>query len=210
MDLEVLVRERLEQDVYLRAALPALVHRVNNATQILTGLNALLGLPGGAALLAARSGDLDAVSELYERSGWLLGVFGSALGASTLNERRERDGLVPVLDLARELFRRQGRELAFSGALPLLAPRAGRGWEAPWTVGSWLHGALLAAPAGACVRVSMSRDRGAVVLEDDAPFGPERARLARTIAARVEGVACDESVPRLVLAAAWFEPDAST
>lgn len=203
-ELAASVRGRLEDDPYLRAALPALVHRVNNATQILTGLNALLSLPGGAELFATRASDLAAVSEVYDRSGWLLAVFGSALGAATLSDRRERDGLVPVVELARELARRRGRELEFSGALPSLEPRAGLGFELPWAVGAWMHGALLATPDGARVRFVGTDRRGAWSLTDDAPIDAARAELARRIEARVPGSAHAANEARIDFDARWF------
>lgn len=204
-DLGAEARRRLARDPYLRAALPALVHRVNNATQILTGLNALLSIGGGEALFEARRGDLEEVSRLYDESGWLLAVFGSALGAATLNQRRERDGLAPVLGLARELARRQGKELELRAARPQLSPAAGEGWEIAWAVGSWIHAGVLSAAPGAHVVAEFRCTSAGVVLVDDAPMGSERAALAQRVHALVRGARAELDPPSLIFASHWFE-----
>jgi len=175
-----------------------LMHRINNATQVLAGLNALITLGSAEALLASRASDLQQVARTYAESGWLLAALGSALGAETLLERREAQGLEPVLELARELARRTGTQLEFAGQVPRLCPTAGRGWEPAWALGSWLF-ALSATPAAP---VRLLGDEGALRVEDDAPWSTARAALAQHIASRIADVQCGPN--RLRLGPSWF------
>lgn len=191
----------LAHDAFARAALPVLMHRINNATQVLAGLNALLALRGTEALALARSADLSEIAITYAESGWLLAVLGSALGTESLLERRERAGLAATLALAAELARRGGRVLEIRGEPPELDPRAGSGWEAAWVVGSWLHGACLAAPSSATVSVRLERGSAGLAFVDDAPWDDARAKLATQLVARVPGVST--APQRLALAPAW-------
>jgi hypothetical protein len=183
------------------------VHRANNATQILASLRALL-VVGDAGGLEGRAADLADAGRAYAEAGWLLAVLGSALGADTLLARRDEDGLDAVLRLARELARREGRELGVTGAVPRLDARAGAGFEAPWALGSWLHGAVLAAPEGARVQVVLALDERGLAVADDAPATVEREQLALRLVARVRGLAIDAARRRLMLDARWFRADA--
>lgn len=191
----------LARDAFARAALPVLMHRINNATQVLAGLNALLALRGAEPLAEARSADLSGIASTYAESGWLLAVLGSALGAETLLERRERAGLAATIALVSELARRAGRTLECRGAPPELNAGHGAGWEAAWAVGSWLHAALLATPSGACLRVRIEHDGAGTRFVDDAPWDETRAELATRLSSRVPGLSAERS--ELRLAAAW-------
>jgi hypothetical protein len=178
--------EQLATDAYARAALPVLMHRINNATQVLAGLNALLKLGAAPGLLEQRAQDLGQVARTYADSGWLIAVLGSALGAETLLERREQGGLEAVLELAVELARREQRELVIHGRPPRLRPEAGGGWEAAWALGTWLHAAsALSAPK---VEVRLEHGGSGLELHDDAAWDAQRAAAGARIASRVVDV----------------------
>ena len=92
-------------DPLAEALFPVLIHRLNNATQVLSALNAALGAGLDDALLGGSSENLAAASRDVHELGWLLGVLASAGGADLLLERRtlERgalrgDGLRWMLD----------------------------------------------------------------------------------------------------------------
>ena len=63
-------------DPLVQALLPVALHQLGNATQLLTGLNAMLGFEDGHQLLAARAGDFTRAGETIERVGWLMGGLG--------------------------------------------------------------------------------------------------------------------------------------
>ncbi|MBI5431961.1 MAG: hypothetical protein HZA52_03915 [Planctomycetes bacterium] len=114
-------------DAAARALLPVLLHRVNNATQVLVGIDELLR--SGRA--AEFSPDLARISGDVHEVGWLFGVLAAGLDADTLVERVERDGLASVARWATLAVRRVERELELVGAAelllaapPRLAPRA--------------------------------------------------------------------------------------
>src|SRR5262245_57726535 len=123
------------RDPLARALLPVLLHRVANAAQILSGLDALL--PLGPAVLEERSGDLASAGETVDDVGWLLALLASASGSRLLLGRRNRGGLPPLLDGVRGCLRREGRDLApAEGPLPELAPDVADGWQLPWAIAS--------------------------------------------------------------------------
>jgi len=118
--------------------LPVLLHRIGNAAQLLSGLDALLAVDPAA--LEARAGDLAETSGQVGEIGWLLALAASAIGGNLLLERRERDGLDPLVVCVRACLRREGRDLERAPRrLPRLAPGVGEGWELPWAVGSLLY-----------------------------------------------------------------------
>src|SRR5258705_6178932 len=132
-------------DPLARAMLPVLLHRVGNAAQLLTALDALVAVDARA--LETRSGDLASVGESVDEIGWLLALLASASGARLLLDRRERSGLVPLVACVRACLRREGRDLADPGhALASLATGVGDGWQLPWAVGSLLYLAGRALP----------------------------------------------------------------
>src|SRR5262249_14059378 len=124
-------------DPFARALLPVLLHRIGNASQLLSNLAALLEVRASA--LDERSDDLAAAGGIVDDTGWLLAMPASASGANLLLERRETHGLGPVVDGVRACLRREGRDLdPARGALPRLEPHVGSGWELPWYLGSVL------------------------------------------------------------------------
>jgi hypothetical protein len=118
--------------------LPVLLHRIGNASQLLSNLEALLSVRPAA--LEERSEDLAAAGEIVDDAGWLLALLGSACGARLLLDRREAHGLAPLVACVRACLRREGRDLdATKAPLPKLAPDVGSGWELPWYVASVLY-----------------------------------------------------------------------
>ncbi|MCC6406398.1 MAG: hypothetical protein IT453_04465 [Planctomycetes bacterium] len=114
-------------DAAARALLPVLLHRVNNSTQVLVGVDELLRIGRASEF----SPDLARISSDVHEVGWLFGVLAAGLGADTLVERVERDGLASVARWATLAVRRTERELEWTGAVglqliapPRLAPRA--------------------------------------------------------------------------------------
>ena len=131
------------------ALLPALLHRVQNTTQLIVGVRALAALEP-LSLPQRSSGDLAAAARAAHEQGWLLGVLSRALGADLLLAREERDGLRPVLELVRDGLRREGRDLTFAvGEMP----RLGTAIDGPDTAARCAALAALAWAAGtACER----------------------------------------------------------
>ena len=128
-------------DPLVHALLPVLLHKLGNATQLLTGLNAMLAFDDGASLVAGRAADLARAGETIERMGWLLGVLGSAAGDELLLARRAPAGLAWMIELLQDGCRRDGTQLAGPNALPGLAPSALDGWQLPWGVARLLFAA---------------------------------------------------------------------
>ncbi len=79
-------------DELARALLPALLHRLNNVTQVLAGVNSLVRVTGSPAVLLERAGDLEHAGGALERLGWLVGALargmGTGIGAPREDERR--------------------------------------------------------------------------------------------------------------------------
>jgi hypothetical protein len=135
--------------------LPVLLHRMGNAAQLLTGLDALLAVDPGA--LESRADDLASARALVDETGWLLALLASASGARMLLDRRERGGLAPLLACVRACLRREERDLdAVEGALPGLAPDVGEGWQLPWTIASFLYLAGRSGPPRSSLPWSLS------------------------------------------------------
>lgn len=146
-------------DPLARAMLPVLLHRIGNASQLLSNLAALLDVRAGA--LEERAEDLAAAGGIVDETGWLLALLASASGANLLLERREAHGLAPLVDGVRACLRRENRDLApFRGSLPLLAPHVGSGWELPWYVGSVLYLSGRALPEKQSLAWSIARGEG--------------------------------------------------
>lgn len=128
-----------------RELLPTLLHELANATQLLTGLHALMTLPGGDELLATREEDLGRAAEETHRLGWLLGVLGAASGHDTLLSRREAEGLTWVRGLVEKACRKADHELGPGPeALPGLRGDLPDAWSCAWTFGA----ALASQPKG--------------------------------------------------------------
>lgn len=160
------------------ALLPTLLHRINNTTQTLVAVRALLD---GGDMPPRCSEDLAAASRAAHEEGWLLGVIAGGLGADLLLARHESDCLAPLMKLAREAVRRAGKELEYDEAsVPRLrAPRgpdAPAAWRVCWSIAKliWLAGSR--AEAGSRMNVRFDHADGACVLRGDR--GADREWLA--------------------------------
>ena len=118
-------------DPVSRALLPILLHEVNNATQLLVGLRALLGIPGGEEMFAQRADDLARTSRTMDDLGFALAVIATAGGANMLMARRLDRGLEILWSLAVRSIQRDGQGTV-TGEPPRIAPRALDGWQVPW------------------------------------------------------------------------------
>ncbi len=126
-------------DPLARALLPIILHKLANATQLLSGMNAMLGLEGGDELFNARASDLSRCSLDLNRLGWALAVVASGSGADLLLSRREPRGLETLLGLVGDACRREGcAGISLPEPLPRLTPGALSGWELPWALASLL------------------------------------------------------------------------
>ncbi|MCP3920259.1 MAG: hypothetical protein GY711_32435 [bacterium] len=157
--------------------LPVVLHKLNNATQLLVGLNTLLGMEGGEELALERSGDLADASRTVHRLGWAMAVIASGNGSDLLLERREPEGLAILIELAVEAARRSGGSIAAPVNVPSLAPEVLDGWQIPWGVAT----VLLAATADV--------DHVEWTLE------PERFEVTAGAAARTAAAAVLERLP---------------
>jgi hypothetical protein len=137
--METRTRERRAGGDRLAAALmPVVLHGLNNTTQLLASLNALLAIDRSQVLFEGRAGDIAYAARVVDELGWVLAVLASASGADVLLERRRSAGLKPLLETVRDALRRDGSDLELPEILPELEPDVGRGWELPWAVASWL------------------------------------------------------------------------
>ena len=180
--------------------MPVFLHRVNNTTQLVTNLNAVLA-QGGARQAACGAGLAEAARESDEL-GWALGVIACGLGADLLLARHERAGLRPMLVLVRGALRREGRDAVLPEALPELEPLGGEGWRTAWGVSElvWLAGSAL--PRGGALRFELVSDAGVHVLRADrgagAPLAEAGERIERELAGAefaVRGEAWSLSLP---------------
>ncbi len=146
-------------DALTAGLMPVVIHRLNNATQLLANFQALMQLGGADDLLRDRAGDLAETAETVHELGYVLAVIAAASGADLLRDRREARGLAWTLDAVRDGLRREGREVdAPAGPLPDLAPGTGDGWRVAWAFGSAVYAAGLAAPVDAPLSWSLRVD----------------------------------------------------
>ncbi len=133
----------LASDELASALLPVLIHRMNNATQMLSNLSSLARLgaaaPSGKDWLEERAEDLVQTSDSVDEIGYLLAVLASASGANLLLERRLPRGLSWMMSAVQDLLRRDGHAVAScSRPVPDQAPGVASGWELCWAVGALL------------------------------------------------------------------------
>lgn len=136
-----LVPEQLETraaDPFSAALLPVLMHRMNNATQLLSNLNAVLRADTSRDWMGDRSEDLAKTGEDLHDLGYLLAVLSSAAGSDLLLSRRQPRGLEIMLGAVDDLTRREEHRIASECPLPKLAPQVHGGWELPWAFGALL------------------------------------------------------------------------
>lgn len=148
-----------------RALLPALLHRLNNVTQLIAGVNALVRLSGTPAPLERCGRDLEHSAAALERLGWQVHALSRALGAPIGAERREERALEWLVELVAEALQREGRALASSGALPRLP--ASCGLAQCWEFAGRLHAAALAAPVRSVLGWSARIEDGRLELESE-------------------------------------------
>ncbi|MBL4769739.1 MAG: hypothetical protein JKY61_01000 [Planctomycetes bacterium] len=123
----------------LSLALPVLLHKLANQTQLITGFHAILRMEGSEALVEARSPDLISAGNRVEQVGWLLAALSSGAGHNLMLSRREPRGLTWMVELVHEILRKEGVEApGFAQAVPSIAPAAPEGWRLPWVVGCML------------------------------------------------------------------------
>lgn len=193
-------------DPLVALLLPTVIHRLGNATQLISGLNSMLGFGDAESLemVAGRAGDLTRAGEKAERVGYALGVLGSAQGAELLLARREPRGLEWMLDFLAEGLRREGRELA-PAALPKLTPAACDGWQPPWAVAR----ALLAAaegPGGAGAWSLELTEAGWSLRADDPDPGAWETLREDLVRHAPEVRVLEGPGARCLFPSGWFEP----
>ena len=88
-----------QADPTARVLLPVLLHEVNNATQLLVGLRAILELPGGEAMFNSRADDLARTSAMMDDLGFALAVVATAGGANMLLARRDERSIQIMWEL---------------------------------------------------------------------------------------------------------------
>lgn len=129
--------QQRELDPLVALLMPAVIHCLGNATQLLTGLNAMLAMGDQDALdmVAGRGEDLSRAGLQATHMGYALGVLGSVQGDDLLLSRREPRGLQWMVELLGEALRREGGQLGqVQGAIPDQDPAALKGWQAAWAV----------------------------------------------------------------------------
>lgn len=195
-------------DPLTRALLPALLHKLGNATQLLTGLNAMLSIEGGDALFAERAGDLADCSARVSDLGWALAALGSASGANLMLTRRDPRGLEILCTLVAESTRRsEGARVSVPPKLPQVAPSALNGWEVPWGIASLLWTA--SEHGTGTVNWSLSEQSGAWRLDLGGAGALDEA--GQRIAPRLPGSEWTHAGDRgaLLLPGAWLAPHPS-
>ncbi len=135
----------LLQSGLLAQALPVLLHKLANQTQLITGFHAILQMEGGESLVEARSPDLVRAGQNVEQVGWLLAALSSGAGHNLMLARREPKGLAWTVELVHEVLQKQGVNApGFGQPLPLLTSKAPEGWLLPWVIGCMLFEAYQA------------------------------------------------------------------
>ncbi|MDF1838272.1 MAG: hypothetical protein P1V35_10410 [Planctomycetota bacterium] len=176
----------LLQSGLLAEALPVLLHKLANQTQLITGFHAILKMDGGEELVEARSPDLTAAGQHVEQVGWLLAALSSGAGHDLMLARREPRGLVWVVDLVQEVLHKSGVEAAgFGQPLPLLTAKSPEGWRLPWVIACMLFETY---QGSAFQQIPWSMDRldsGEWAL--GLPVGPEMAGRLENLAQHLPG-----------------------
>mgnify|MGYP006928158157 CR=1 FL=1 len=138
------IPEAANADVLAIRLLPVLMHRMNNATQLLSNLHAMGQYVGKSDWLSSHAVDLKDCSEDIHELGYLLAVLASANGADLLLERREARGLQSMVSAVIDAVRRDGGRMnAPARALPNQSPGVLGGWELPWAFGTLLYASTL-------------------------------------------------------------------
>ncbi|MFT5153429.1 MAG: hypothetical protein ACI841_003429 [Planctomycetota bacterium] len=128
-------------DPLIALLLPVLLHKLNNATQLLTGVHALMQLAPEEDSLTRHGEDLAHTSRKVDDLGWLLALVASIGGANLMLDRREERGLDLLLGLLSDALRRDGVRLSPSESGRRMSPSVQCGWQLPWAVGAFLNAA---------------------------------------------------------------------
>lgn len=188
-----------ERDPLATALLPVVLHGLNNATQVLSSLNALLALESpenGGEVLTSRAGDLAHASRQVDELGWMLALVGSASGANVLYARRERAGLRPLVASVRAALRKEARDLAHAERpLPGLASDVADGWQLPWVIGTWIWTSARALPQRSTLDWKLGRSGGHWELVCDSPFSDAHDVIARRWRSPLGALECDRAAP---------------
>ena len=150
-------------DELARALLPALLHRLNNVTQVLAGVNSLVRVSGSPAALVERAGDLEHAGGALAQLGWLVGALARGMGTGIGSPREDERALEWLVDLLAESLRREGREIAGPRALP----RAD--FAQSWEFARRLYAAAQAAPQGSVLAWSVRLEGQRLVLLAEEP-----------------------------------------
>ena len=129
--------------------MPVLLHKLNNATQYVTGLSTLLSLfpadEGGEGGLELPGGDPSAgladAAQRVDDLGWALAVVATAEGADLVLERREPRGVDVFLWLLAEALNKSGVQMRPRATGWRVAHDALDGWQVPWGAATFVHGA---------------------------------------------------------------------
>jgi len=143
--------------------LPALLHRLNNVTQVLAGVNSLVRISGSPAALVERAGDLEHAGTALAQLGWLVGALARGMGTGIGSAREDERALEWLVDLLAESLRREGRELAGPRALPRAEFRES------WDFARRLHAAAQAAPPGSVLAWGVRLEGQRLVLLAEVP-----------------------------------------
>jgi len=127
--------------------MPVLLHKLNNATQFVSGLSTLLslfpGVEGSEGVVDLPGGDpssgLADASQRVDDLGWALAVLATAEGADLLLERREPRGIDIFLWLLSEAMGKRGIKLLPRESGWLIRPQALDGWQVAWGIAAFLH-----------------------------------------------------------------------
>jgi len=186
-----------------RHLLPALVHGVNNHTQFLTGLNAVLALSSDGRVLHDRAGDLAQVAREVEDAGWLLALVASGSGSNLMLARREPRGLAIVSAWVDHALRRAGAARIAGCAertWPELTPLVLEGWQLPWAIGSLLLAAGLDGTGAGSFELELrsgaaSGEPGLLLF----PAGPRVEELVPIVCGLLEGARMESEGDRMRL-----------
>lgn len=187
-----------------RALMPVVLHQMANATQLLAGLQAVLSMEGGDAVLEERADDLARTSLDVEDLGWALAVLGSAVGADLLLARRQPRGLEILLPMVGKALQRAERPMpTVPRHLPQLAPAALDGWQTPWAVASLL---LAAGEDASTTPPSWELTLANEGWRFTVPAGETVAARAPSVIERLPGARAEEGAEHLhlILPAAWL------
>lgn len=205
------MRSTVEPDPLAAALLPVLLHRLNNATQVLTSLNALLSLDERGDVLTARAGDLAHASHQVDELGWQIALVGAASGAPFDVLRRSGATLTSIVAIARECLRREGRDLAdCDRPLPTIDGRIADGWQLPWSIAAWLWTSGRALPTRSTLVWELTREGDRQCFRCHAPWSSDHEELMHVMRQRLPAVEFSREAPDAValsVPSAWVIPE---